>query len=322
MTARWSGTDVRTDDDNNLPNIKTPAQDQAHALKAEFGLLNHGLTNLRQSYWNLPSEALYEEIVFRGEAKIAAQGPIVVASGKHTARAAQDKYIVREPSSEDHVWWGEYNRPLGAEKFEETFSRLQGYLQGRDVFVQDCYVGAHPDYRLPIRIITEYAWHALFARNMFIRRRPARSIACTCRSSQCWPYCRSRRSSHRRNAHQHGDRHQLRPAHGYHRRLRQRTKKPIFTDEPLAAAEGLMTMHCSANKGNAGTNDVALFSGCRTGKTTLSADLALTAIRTRLRHGVQLRERLLRRDPALAAAEPQICGRKIASVRRENVYDL
>ncbi|NLF78277.1 MAG: phosphoenolpyruvate carboxykinase (ATP), partial [Chloroflexi bacterium] len=120
---------------NNLLNIKTPAQDQAHALKADYGLSNHGLGNLRQSYWNLPSEALYEEIVFRGEGRISLRGAMVVNSGKHNARAAQDKFIVREPDSEDHIWWGEYNRPISAAQFTETLSRLQGFVQGRDLFV-------------------------------------------------------------------------------------------------------------------------------------------------------------------------------------------
>ncbi len=154
---------------NNLLNIKTPAQDQAHALKAEYDLSNHGITNLRQSYWNLPTEALVRRdcLPQRG-ARSPSRGLIVALSGKHTARAAQDKFIVREPNTEDHIWWGEYNRPLSADKFNELYSRMQGFLQGRDLFVQDCYVGADPNYRMPIRIITEYAWHSLFARNMFI----------------------------------------------------------------------------------------------------------------------------------------------------------
>ncbi len=262
---------------NNLLNIKTPAQDQAHALKAEFGLLNHGLTNLRQSYWNLPSEALYEEIVFRGEAKIAAQGPIVVSSGKHTARAAQDKYIVREPSSEDHVWWGEYNRPLSADKFEETFSRLQGYLQGRDVFVQDCYVGAHPDYRLPIRIITEYAWHALFCRNMFILPEtreeyrlhvPEFTVLAVPSFKAFEPIDGTRTSTV--IAINFDQRMAIIADSAYGGEI----KKSIFTVmNYLLPLEGLMTMHCSANQGNTGADDVALFFGLSgTGKTTLSAD--------------------------------------------------
>jgi phosphoenolpyruvate carboxykinase (ATP) len=153
---------------NNILNIKTPAESQAAGLKSEYGLSNHGLKNLRKVYWNLPTEALYEEIIFRGEANISHLGPLVVSSGEHTARSAQDKFIVREPGTENHIWWGEYNRPIAQDKFEEIFSRMQGFAQGRDLFVQDCYVGADMDYRLPVRIICEYAWHSFFARNMFI----------------------------------------------------------------------------------------------------------------------------------------------------------
>jgi phosphoenolpyruvate carboxykinase (ATP) len=91
---------------NNLLNIKTPAQAQANALKSDYGIENHGLTNLHEIYWNLGTEALYEEIIFRSEAQISRQGPVVVDTGKHTARAANDKYIVREISTQDHIWWG------------------------------------------------------------------------------------------------------------------------------------------------------------------------------------------------------------------------
>ena len=153
---------------NNLLNIKTPAEPQAAALKADYGLENLGLTNLRQVYWNLPMEALYEEVIFRGEAKITQQGPLVAKTGQHTGRSASDKVIVRESTSENHVWWGEYNRPLAPDKFDELFGRMQGYFQGRDVFVQDCCVGADPEFQMPIRIVTELAWHSMFTRNMFL----------------------------------------------------------------------------------------------------------------------------------------------------------
>ena len=129
---------------NNLLDIKTPGEAQAAARKSEFGLENHGLTNLNKVYWNLAVEALYEEAIFRGEGKITLAGPLVVNTGKHTARAANDKFVVREPSSEGYIWWGQYNRPYSAEKFDELFSRVQGYLQGRDVFIQDCYEQVAP----------------------------------------------------------------------------------------------------------------------------------------------------------------------------------
>src|SRR5690606_10998303 len=105
---------------NNLLNIKTPAQDQAGALKSDYWLKNHGLTNLHAVYWNLPTEALYEEAIFRREGQISQQGALVVNSGKHTARAAQDKFIVREPNTEGKIRWGECNRPNRADQVEEA----------------------------------------------------------------------------------------------------------------------------------------------------------------------------------------------------------
>ncbi len=261
---------------NNLLNIQTPAQGQAHALKAEYSLSNHGLTNLRLAYWNLPPEALYEEIVFRGEGRVVNQGPVVVRSGKHTARAAQDKYIVREPSTEEDIWWGEHNRPYSRVMFEALFSRLQGFVQGRDLFVQDCYAGAHPNYRLPVRIVTEYAWHSLFARNMFIPLRNAEEYrthvpqftVIALPSFRAFPPIDGTRSEtfivlnfEQQLA--------IIGGTGYSGEI----KKSIFTVlNYLLPKEGVMTMHCSANQGD-DPDDVALFFGLSgTGKTTLSAD--------------------------------------------------
>ncbi len=260
---------------NNLLNIKTPAQDQAADLKSDYGLSHHGLINLNTVYWNLPCEALYEEIVFRGEGRIVSGGPVIVNSGKHTARAAQDKYIVREPSSEEHVWWGEYNRPLAPEKFNEIFSRLQGFLQGRDVFVQDCYVGADPEHRLPVRIITEYAWHSLFARNMFIRPRnreeyrqhvPEFTVLAVPSFKAFEPIDQTRTSTF--IALDFSQRLCLIGDTAYGGEI----KKSIFTVmNYLLPLEGVLPMHCSANVGPEG--DTALFFGLSgTGKTTLSAD--------------------------------------------------
>ncbi len=260
---------------NNLLNIRTPAESQAKSLKCDFSLENIGLNNLRAVYWNLPAESLYEEIVFRNEGKITYQGPIVVNTGKHTARAANDKFIVREASTEEHIWWGEYNRPFSAEKFDELFARLQGYLQGRDVFVQDGYGGANPQYQLPIRIIAEYAWHSLFARNMFVvpktleeyrRHVPEFTVLCV-PSFKAFPSIDATAS-------------QTFIVINFEEKLciignsayGGEIKKSIFTVlNYLLPLQGVMTMHCSANVGLDG--DTALFFGLSgTGKTTLSAD--------------------------------------------------
>ena len=153
---------------NNLPNIKTPAESVAQIRKANYDLSNHGIENLRLVYWNLPMETLYEEAVFHGEGVTAIGGQFVVNTGKHTARAAKDKFTVRESASEEKIWWGQYNQPFSAEKFSGLHERMLDFIQGRDVFVQDVYVGEEDKYRLPVRVVTELAWHSMFARNMFL----------------------------------------------------------------------------------------------------------------------------------------------------------
>ena len=260
---------------NNILDIKTPAENQAEALKSDFGLVNYGLIHLKKIYWNLPSEALYEEAIFRNEGKITRKGPFVVNTGKHTARAASDKFIVKEPSSEKHIWWGEYNRPYQPEKFNELFSRMQGFLQGRDVFVQDCYIGADPDYKMPVRIITEHAWHSLFSRNMFLnpvtredyrQHIPEFTVICL-PSFKGFPSIEGTPSS-TVIAISFEQRLCLIANTGYAGEI----KKSVFTImNYLLPLQGVMTMHCSANVGSAG--DTALFFGLSgTGKTTLSAD--------------------------------------------------
>ncbi len=260
---------------NNILNIKTPAQSQAQALKADYGLDNIGLTNFNTVYWNLPTEALYEEVIFRNEAKITLQGPLVVNTGIHTARAASDKFVVREATTEEHVWWGQYNRPFSAEKFDELYNRLQGFLQGRDLFVQDCYAGADPEYCMPIRIITEYAWHSLFARNMFIKPKtaddyrkhfPDFTVICV-PSFKALPQIDST-ATNTFIVINFAEKLCIIGNTGYGGEI----KKSIFTvlnySLPL---QGVMPMHCSANIGKEG--DTALFFGLSgTGKTTLSAD--------------------------------------------------
>ncbi len=260
---------------NNILDIKTPTQGQAGAVRSDYGLVNHGLTNLHQVYWNLPTEALYEEIVFRNEAKITRQGPLVVNTGKHTGRSANDKFIVREPSSEDHVWWGQYNRPFATDKFNDVFSRLQGYFQGRDVFVQDCYAGADPEFRLPIRIITEHAWHSLFARNMFLLpqsndeyRRHVPEFTIVCAPGFKGVQQIDQTASETFIVLNFDQRLGIIGNTAYAGEI----KKSIFTVlNYLLPLRGVMPMHCSANVGTGG--DVALFFGLSgTGKTTLSAD--------------------------------------------------
>lgn len=255
--------------------FETPATKHAGALASEFKLSNHGLINLDNVFWNLPTPALYEEAVFRGEGHIVNGGPLLVYTGKWTARAAQDKYLVYEPSTQDKVWWGVYNRPFPPEKFDALLSRLQAFWQGEELFVQDVFVGADPNYRMPIRIITENAWQCLFARNMFLlpktqddyKRHVPEFTLLAAPSFRCDPRIDGTRTETAIIIN-----FQSRIALVLGSSYGGEIKKSIFTIMNfLLPINGVMAMHCSANIGNSG--DVALFFGLSgTGKTTLSAD--------------------------------------------------
>ncbi len=128
-----------------------------------------GLANVGEVYHNLSTPALYEEAIKRGEAQVGHLGPLVVSTGKYTGRSADDKFVVREDTSKDQIWWGKINRPFEPVDFDKVLYGLRSYLQNKDVFVQDCYAGADPQYRIKVRVVTEHAWHNLFARTMFLR---------------------------------------------------------------------------------------------------------------------------------------------------------
>jgi phosphoenolpyruvate carboxykinase (ATP) len=260
---------------NPYVDLVSPAQAEAGKLASSYGLGNHGLSNLHRVYWNLPTAALYEEIVFRGEARLSHLGPVVVTTGKHTARAAADKYVVREHATESRIWWGEYNRPFSTEKFSSLLTRMSAFLQGRDVFVQDCYAGADPDHRMPIRIVTEKAWHSLFARNMFVkilateeakRHIPEFTVICA-PSFLASPVIDGTRTETFIIIN-FSERLAIIGGSGYGGEI----KKTIFTVlNFLLPLDGVLPMHCSANVGPDG--DAALFFGLSgTGKTTLSAE--------------------------------------------------
>jgi phosphoenolpyruvate carboxykinase (ATP) len=255
--------------------FSTPASKEAKQLASDFGLSNQGFNYLDRVYWNLSETSLYEEAIFRNEGHMSEGGPFVAKTGKHTARSAADKFIVKEESTENSIWWGVHNRPYSLEKFNSLMLRLEAYAQGDELFVQDCYVGADPDYRMPIRIITEKAWHSLFARNMFITTGnpdelkkfiPDFTVICV-PGFKVDPKIDSTRTET-----------------GIILNFDSRTaiianslyageiKKSVFTVlNFLLTYKDVLPMHCSANVGNNG--DVALFFGLSgTGKTTLSAD--------------------------------------------------
>ncbi len=255
--------------------FNTPATKHASALKSDYGLKNHGLKNLERVFWNLPEPALYEEAVFRNEGHITHAGPFLVDTKKHRARAAADKFIVKEHTTEDKIWWGEHNRPFTVEKFNSVFQRVQAWAQDEEFFVQDCYAGADPDYRLKVRVITEKAWQSLFARNMLITTPHMDELKTyipdftlmAFPGFKCEPSIDGTRSET-----------------GIFLNFDQKLclicnslyggeiKKSIFTVlNFLLTFQDVLPMHCSANVGNDG--HAALFFGLSgTGKTTLSAD--------------------------------------------------
>lgn len=242
----------------------------------------HGIRNPKKIWWDQTSAALYEHSLRRGESSVARLGPLVVNTGQYTGRSPNDRFVVREPSCEDKIWWGKINVPYAPERYEKLRLRLTAYLQNRELFVQNCYVGADPKHRMPIRVITEYAWHNIFARNMFIREDD-----------------RSKLLSHKPEftvidaagfkAHPEEDgtnseafilvnfgrREIIIGGSGYGGEM----KKSIFSVmNYILPQKGVMSMHCSANYG-ADQNDVAVFFGLSgTGKTTLSADPDRTLI--------------------------------------------
>jgi phosphoenolpyruvate carboxykinase (ATP) len=255
--------------------FNTPASKEAKDLASDYSLSNHGFNYLDKVYWNLSESALYEEAIFRNEGHVSEGGPFVVKTGKHTARAAADKFIVKEESTDKNIWWGVHNRPFSLEKFNSLMQRIEAYAQGEEFFVQDCYVGADPEYRMPIRIITEKAWHSLFARNMFITTANPDEL-----KKFIPDFTVIAVPGFKVDPKIDGTRTETGIILNFDSRIAVianslyggEIKKSVFTSlNFLLTFKDVLPMHCSANVGKEG--DVALFFGLSgTGKTTLSAD--------------------------------------------------
>ncbi|GAB4553246.1 MAG: phosphoenolpyruvate carboxykinase (ATP) [Anaerolineae bacterium] len=253
-----------------------------HAIgHSQIGIDTLGILNIGREYWNLTAPALYERAIRNSEGSLAHLGPLVVRTGSHTGRSPNDKFVVEEPSSKDNVWWGPVNKPISEANFEKIFNRMKAYLEGKDIFIQDVFVGADEKYRLPVRVITERAWHNLFARIMFIRPKreeldhfiPQFTIIDV--------------PSFTANPEEEGTNSGTFILLNFARRLvliggteyAGEIKKSAFTImNYLMPMQGVMSMHCSANYGK-DKDDAAIFFGLSgTGKTTLSADPNRTLI--------------------------------------------
>lgn len=243
------------------------------ALEALAGT---GVTATPEVHANLTAAGLYAQALRRGEGRLSADGAFIAETGQHTGRSVQDKFVADDPEVTSEIWWGKVNQKLDPARFEAFTADARAWLGGRkELFTQDLYAGADPEHRIRVRLVTTNAWHALFARNMFIRP-PVEELASFTPDFTIL----------------HAPEMEAKPEHGgragsttlialsFAKKViciagtsyAGEIKKSIFTVMNwLLPAKGVLPMHCSANVGKDG--DTALFFGLSgTGKTTLSSD--------------------------------------------------
>ncbi|MGE4635221.1 MAG: phosphoenolpyruvate carboxykinase [Arenicellales bacterium] len=245
-----------------------------------YGLENHGLRNLGAVHWNLSQAVLIEHAIRKGEGVLSSHGPLVVETGQHTGRSANDKFVVRDENTENEIWWGKVNVPYEPARFEALFARMADYLEGRELYVQDCFAGADPERRLAVRIINELAWHSAFARNMFIAGSDAEQ------ASHEPGFTVINAPGFSADPEVDGTNSPTFIVVNFSRKLviiggtsyAGETKKSIFSVmNYLLPRQGVLSMHASSNIG-ADDNTAVFFGLSGTGKTTLSADAARTLI--------------------------------------------
>ena len=258
-----------------MPTSSSPERTKAATRESSTGLGAQGLSPKGAVHWNLEAPELVQAAIRRDEGELAHMGPFVAVTKPHTGRSPNDKFVVKESSTEKDVDWGKVNQPITEAHFDTLLSDVRAYLNGLDeLFVEDLYCGAEAAYRLSCRYVTPNAWHANFVRNMFIRPDVAELATFAPNFSIL-----------------HAPEFQADPArHGTRTgtfivlhlakrmiliggtRYAGELKKAMFTVmNYLLPKQGVLSMHCSANIGKGG--DTALFFGLSgTGKTTLSAD--------------------------------------------------
>ncbi|MCF6228084.1 MAG: phosphoenolpyruvate carboxykinase [Planctomycetes bacterium] len=236
-----------------------------------------GITDTDTVHRNLTTSVLYEHAILRGEAKLGKDGPLLANTGKYTGRSPKDKFTGKEGEAADKVWWGDVNKAMTEPQFDKLHQKVLSYFKGRELFVQDVWAGTDPEYRLPVRIINEKAWHNLFARNMFVREGDSAVLkgwdpqftVLHAPSLHAIPDEDDTNSEAFIVIH-FGKRLVLIGGTQYAGEV----KKSIFTVmNYMLPNRGVLPMHCSANIGEGGAS--AIFFGLSgTGKTTLSADPA------------------------------------------------
>ncbi len=243
-------------------------------VRDQTGLAAHGLRARGRVHWQPTTAMLYEQTLARGEARLAEGGALVVDTGRYTGRSPMDKFVVREPGSEERIWWSDVNAEMSEEHFDGLRDKVTAHLGRRDIYVVDAFAGADPVHRLGVRVITESPWHALFAKTLFIdptddelAELQPEALVLHAPSVAADPAADATRTE--TFVVLHPSRSEVLIGGTFYAG---EIKKSIFTlmnyRLPL---EGVFPMHCSANVDDDG--NVAIFFGLSgTGKTTLSAD--------------------------------------------------
>jgi len=244
-----------------------------------WGLERQGFRNLKAVNWNLTAPALYEEAVRRGEGHVAKNGPLVVLTGQHTGRSASDKFVVKDATTEPHVWW-DNNKAMTPAHFDALHADMIAHAEGRELFAKDLFGGADLTHRIKVRVVTELAWHSLFVHQLLIRPTvdelkgfdPEFTIIAL--------------PSFSADPKKHGTASQTVIAVNFTKKViliggtsyAGEMKKSVFTIlNYILPPKRVMPMHCSANVGKDGKS--AIFFGLSgTGKTTLSADASRTLV--------------------------------------------
>jgi phosphoenolpyruvate carboxykinase (ATP) len=248
---------------------------------SSHGLEAQGIRSGAKLHWNLTTAPLVETALARGEGLLAQDGPLVVKTGRHTGRSAQDKYIVRDAETEETVWWGKSNKAMTPHAFANLKADFLARLATKsDLFIQDLFGGSQPEHRVKVRVINEYSWHSLFIRTMLVRPYEGEL------ADFVPEYTIIDLPSFRADPERHGCRSETVIAVDFTEKLiliggteyGGEMKKSVFgLLNYLLPPQGIMPMHCSANIGPDG--DTAVFFGLSgTGKTTLSADQSRTLI--------------------------------------------
>lgn len=238
-----------------------------------LNLKDLGLSGAGLRHHNLSVPLLVENAIKAGDAVLSEDGALVVHTGKYTGRSPDDKFIVKDETTQNTVNWGKINQPFSSSDADQLYDRICDYLRDKDLFVQDCFAGAHEKNRLQLRVVCERAWHALFAQNMFLETEsedPNFTPDFTLIHAPGFKAVPSRDKT----------RSEVAVIVDFQKRrvficgteYAGEIKKSIFSVmNHVLADKSILGMHCSANVGK--DADVAIFFGLSgTGKTTLSAD--------------------------------------------------